>query len=61
MELHLPEKYAPWLWGWPHRFLRRMQRADTRVILVAGDGDFFQGFDTPAASGPIGSTGLRRW
>ncbi|MFC5649495.1 glycerophosphodiester phosphodiesterase family protein [Paenibacillus solisilvae] len=47
-ELHIPEKIAPWLWGWPNRFLNRMDGKDTRVILVGGDGsDFSSGFDTP--------------
>ena len=45
-QLHLPEKYAPWLWGWPHRFLTRMEKANTHVILVAGSGNFSEGFDT---------------
>ena len=45
-QLHLPEKYAPWLWGWPTRFLRRMEGANSRVILVAGEGGFSEGFDT---------------
>lgn len=44
---HVPEKYAAWLWGWPDRFLNRMDAVDTRVILVAGDGRFSAGFDTP--------------
>lgn len=47
-QLHIPEKIAPWLWGWPHRFVDRMERADTRVIVVGGDGrEFSSGFDTP--------------
>lgn len=47
-QLHIPEKVAPWLWGWPNRFLNRMDKADTRVIVVGGDGsDFSSGFDTP--------------
>lgn len=45
-ELHIPEKFAPLLWGWPTRFLDRMDQAGTRVILVAGSGDFSRGFDT---------------
>lgn len=45
-QLHIPEAYARWLWGWPHRFVRRMEVANTRVILVAGDGGFSEGFDT---------------
>lgn len=47
-QLHIPEKIAPLLWGWPDRFLNRMDRADTRVIVVGGDGsDFSSGLDTP--------------
>lgn len=46
-QLHIPEKIAPWLWGWPDRMLNRMDSADTRVIVVGGDGsDFSSGFDT---------------
>ena len=45
-EIHLPVKYAPWLWGWPNRFLKRMAAVNTRVILVMGNGDFSSGFDT---------------
>ncbi|MVO98051.1 glycerophosphodiester phosphodiesterase family protein [Paenibacillus lutrae] len=47
-QLHIPEKIAPWLWGWPDRLLSRMDRANTRVIVVGGSGsDFSSGFDTP--------------
>ncbi|GAA4866125.1 glycerophosphodiester phosphodiesterase family protein [Paenibacillus vulneris] len=47
-QIHIPEKYAPYLWGWPNRFLERMEKADTRVIVVGGDGsEFSHGFDTP--------------
>ncbi|WP_410768959.1 glycerophosphodiester phosphodiesterase family protein [Fontibacillus sp. BL9] len=46
-ELHIPEKIAPWIWGWPDKFLSRMDRANTRVIVVGGDGsDFSSGFDS---------------
>ena len=44
-QLHLPFKYARFLWGWPHRFLARMKAVDTRVILVLGDGQWSEGFD----------------
>lgn len=44
-QLHLPLKYARYLWGWPHRFLARMKAVDTRVILVLGDGKWSEGFD----------------
>lgn len=46
-QLHIPEKIAPWLWGFPNRFQDRMDQADTRVIIVGGDGsDFSSGFDS---------------
>ncbi|HEX5740637.1 MAG TPA: glycerophosphodiester phosphodiesterase family protein [Pilimelia sp.] len=45
--LHLPHRYGRWLWGWPNLFAARMREAGTRVVLVAGDGEFSAGFDTP--------------
>jgi glycerophosphoryl diester phosphodiesterase len=45
-EIYLPLKYARFLWGWPHRFIERMKKVDTRVIVVAGDGRWSEGFDT---------------
>lgn len=45
-QLHIPEKYAPLLWGWPDKFLNRMDSVNTRVILVAGDGGWSEGFDS---------------
>lgn len=45
-QLHIPEKIAPWLWGWSEKFLNRMDSVGTRVILVAGDGGWSEGFDT---------------
>ncbi|MFD9943308.1 glycerophosphodiester phosphodiesterase family protein [Nonomuraea sp. NPDC059023] len=48
IQLHIPESYAPWLWGWPHKFVERMRAHGTRVVLVAGDGGWSEGFDTPA-------------
>ncbi|NOU95544.1 glycerophosphodiester phosphodiesterase [Paenibacillus sp. LMG 31456] len=45
-QLHIPEKFAPWLWGWPGKFVKRMENVDTRVIVVAGDGGWSEGFDT---------------
>ena len=44
--LHIPLKYSPLLWGWPHKFLRRMGEAGTSVVVVAGDGKFSEGFDS---------------
>ncbi|WP_059172767.1 glycerophosphodiester phosphodiesterase family protein [Bacillus sp. FJAT-27445] len=45
-QVHIPEKIAPWLWGWPGKFVSRMDNAGTRVVLVAGDGGFSEGFDS---------------
>lgn len=59
-QLHIPEKIAPWLWGWPDRFMERMDRAGTRVILVAGSGGFSEGFDTGEALNRIPS-GYSGW
>lgn len=44
-QLHIPEKIAPWIWGWSDKFLNRMDDSNTRVIIVAGDGGFSEGFD----------------
>ncbi|MFS0576924.1 glycerophosphodiester phosphodiesterase family protein [Sporosarcina sp. 179-K 3D1 HS] len=44
-QLHIPEKYAPYMWGFPNKFLNRMEDANTRVILVAGNGGWSEGFD----------------
>ncbi len=46
-QLHIPVEYASWLWGWPHRFLSRMEQVGTRVILVKYIDGFSRGFDTP--------------
>ncbi|NMO98254.1 glycerophosphodiester phosphodiesterase family protein [Paenibacillus lemnae] len=47
-QLHIPEEMAKWLWGWPQKFQNRMEDADTRVIVVGGDGgEFSSGFDSP--------------
>ncbi|WP_219825958.1 glycerophosphodiester phosphodiesterase family protein [Nonomuraea typhae] len=48
IQLHVPESYAPFLWGWPHKFVERMRAHGTRVILVAGDGGWSEGFDSAA-------------
>ncbi|KXH78340.1 glycerophosphodiester phosphodiesterase family protein [Sporosarcina sp. HYO08] len=46
-QIHIPENYAPWMWGWPDKFINRLGNVGTRVILVAGDGGWSEGFDTP--------------
>ena len=48
MELHIPAKYAGFLWGWPDRFLQRMDRANTRVVLVRYVNGWSDGFDSEA-------------
>lgn len=47
-QIHIPLKYARYLWGWPGKFLNRMDSVNTRLVLVAGDGKWSEGFDTEA-------------
>ena len=51
----LPIDYAPYVWGWPNRFMQRMRDADTDVILVGpyGGGGFTAGIDTPELAAKI--------
>ena len=45
----VPANYAPWLWGWPNRFLQRMEAAGSHVFVIgdyAGEG-YSQGVDDP--------------
>lgn len=45
----VPVNIAPWLWGWPDRFLNRME-AGNSVVFALGPyrgGDFSTGIDTP--------------
>lgn len=59
MELHLPLRYARLLWGWPDRFLQRMDAANTRVVLVHYVNGWSDGFDskTSVAKLPAHYTG----
>jgi glycerophosphoryl diester phosphodiesterase len=45
----VPVNYAPWLWGWPNRFLNRMNDHHSEVFVVGRyDGeDFSSGVDRP--------------
>ncbi len=43
--LTIPANVAPWLWGWPERFLQRMEQSGTRVVLLGDYGG--EGFSTP--------------
>ena len=48
--LPVPISHARWLWGWPHRFTKRVHRHGTDVILLGpwdGSG-FTSGIDDPA-------------
>ncbi len=44
-----PINIAPWLWGWPDRFLRRMSDAGSSVFAIGPyhGGEFSTGIDTP--------------
>ena len=60
--LAVPVDFALWLWGWPHRFMARMQAAGSEVILMGpydGSG-FSSGIDDAAALEeiPAGVSGL---
>lgn len=58
-QLHIPAKFAPFLWGWPNKFMERMDSVGTNVVLVEGDGKWSEGFDTVDALAkiPNGFTG----
>jgi len=43
---YLPLRYARFLWGWPHRFIKRIEAVDSIFVIVAGDGQWSEGFDT---------------
>src|SRR5690554_1188661 len=48
MELHLPVQYARYLWGWPGKFLQRMDKVNTQVVLVKYVDGWSDGFDSEA-------------
>ena len=57
----VPIDYAPFLWGWPHRFTGRMKEVGTRVILLGPyAGGHSAGVDTPklASKVPAGFDGI---
>lgn len=49
MVIFVPINVAPWLWGWPNRFLDRMASVDSEVFAIGPyhGGDFSTGIDTP--------------
>jgi len=46
MELHLPVEYAKFLWGWPDKFLQRMDKVNTRVVIVKYVNGWSDGFNS---------------
>ena len=53
--LPVPANVAPWLWGWPNRFLERMDSAGSRVVLLGdyGGESFSVGFNDPARAAEL--------
>lgn len=45
MHIVLPLSYTKILWGWPDRFLQRMESANSRVVLVFKNNGFSQSFN----------------
>lgn len=58
-EIHIPLSYAKFLWGWPNKFIERMDSVNTRVVIVAGNGEWSEGFDSLESIEkiPLGYTG----
>ncbi len=46
MEIHLPVQYARLLWGWPAKFLQRMDKVNSRVVVVQYVNGWSDGFDS---------------
>ena len=46
--LFVPINVAPWLWGWPYRFMNRMESKGSMIVLMGplGGYDFPAGLDT---------------
>lgn len=59
--LLVPANYAAWVWGWPQRFVARIQAVGTEVFLLGpwSSGEFSRGLDDAASYGalPIGYSG----
>ncbi len=51
----IPIDYAPYVWGWPNRFLDRMREAGTDVLLLGpyDGGGYSTGIDTPELAAEI--------
>ena len=48
MVIFVPMNVAPWLWGWPDRFLSRMAARNSATFMIGPyhGGDFSSGVDT---------------
>ena len=46
MHVHLPVEYARFLWGWPNKLVKRLDRGNTRLVLVQRSGAWSVGFDS---------------
>lgn len=46
MEILLPVQYARLFWGWPDKFLQRMERVNSRVVLVKYVDGWSDGIDS---------------
>ena len=45
IQIHMPVEYAKYLWGWPNKFLKRIEKVNTRFILTQKKGQWSGGFD----------------
>lgn len=55
--LLIPANVAPWLWGWPNKFLSRMDGVDSSVAII-GDYtgvSYTTGFDDPQRTSELGT------
>jgi len=46
----VPINYAPWLWGWPNRFVARMRGVNTEVFVAGPYSGASQGIDAAGAA-----------
>jgi glycerophosphoryl diester phosphodiesterase len=46
--LFVPINVAPWLWGWPNRFIERLEAQGSTIVVMGhlGGPDFPAGIDT---------------
>ena len=46
IQIHMPVEYAKYFWGWPGKFLKRIEKVNTRFILTQKKGQWSGGFDS---------------